>query len=154
MDSGKKITISVISLIVFLAIGVGISDSYVAAKMLSKHPTEKERTGFKSANPISSDIPEMFSGYMRRMQIKIKSNWEPPEQDVSKRVVVFYQIKRNGKLGSYKIIQSSNNKETDKAAIKALKKSTPFEPLPEGYTKDYVEVQFTFDYNVCKIKKK
>ena len=154
MDLNKKIIISVMSGIVLLAIGAGVGGSYVAAKMLSKQPAEGVRTGFKSSNPIADDTPDMFKGYMRRMQMKIKSNWEPPEQDTSKRVVVFYTIKKNGKLGSYKVLKTSGSRALDRAAIKALKKSEPFEPLPEGFTKDYVEVQFTFDYNVWKNKKR
>lgn len=154
MDLNKKIIISVISGIVLLAIGAGVGGSYVAAKMLSKQQAEGARTGFKSSNPVSDDTPDIFKGYMRRMQMKIKSNWEPPEQETSKRVVVFYTIKKNGKLGSYKVLKTSGSRTLDRAAIRALKKSAPFEPLPEGFTKDYVEVQFTFDYNVWKNKKR
>ena len=63
---------------------------------------------------------------------------------------VKYEIMKDGKLGDYEIISSSADKQVEKAAIKALKKSSPFEPLPEGFVGDKVDVQFTFDYNVHK----
>jgi TonB family protein len=153
-NKNKGIIISVVSGIVILALCIGAAGSYFSSKVLAKQAQTQTTTGVKTANPISKDIPDMFAGYMRRMQMKIKTNWEPPKQESSKRVVVFYTIKKNGKLGSYKIITSSGNKELDKAAIKALKKSAPFEPLPEGFTKDHVDIQFTFDYNVWKNKQK
>ena len=63
-------------------------------------------------------------------------------------MILKYEIKKDGTLGDYDVIKSSGDKNVDKAAIKALKKSSPFEPLPEGFTGDKVDVQFTFDYNV------
>lgn len=108
----------------------------------------------KKSNPLPEDMPNMFVGYMKKMQDTIKANWEPPHQKTSKTVVITYSIMKDGKLGSYKITQSSNNKKLDKAAVKALKKSAPFDPLPENFSGDHVDVQFTFDYNVFKNGKK
>ena len=150
----KKIAIGIIAVVIFSALCIGIVGGYMGSKVLAEQKQSQVVSANKKANPIPEDTPDMFKSYMRRMQMKIKSNWEPPKQETSKRVVVFYTIKKNGKLGSYKILTSSGNKELDKAAIKALKKSAPFEPLPEGFTKDHVDVQFTFDYNVWKNKQK
>ncbi len=94
--------------------------------------------------------PDMFKNYMYRMQTKIKSNWNPPSQDVSRGVTLLYTINRDGTLKKYKVLKSSGVKELDDAAIEALKKSFPSEPLPEGFGGKSVDVQFTFDYNVHK----
>lgn len=153
MKLSKKVLITFIVGVSIIVVGICSTGGYVAAKVISKKTAASE-IGVKTTNPITEETPEMFTGYMRRMQMKIKSNWDPPKQDASKRVVVFYKIKKNGKLSSSKIIQSSGNKDLDKAAINALKKSAPFEPLPENFKKDYVDVQFTFDYNVWKNKTK
>lgn len=42
----------------------------------------------------------------------------------------------------------------DNAAIDALLKTAPFDPLPEGYNGKSIDIQFTFDYNVLKNKAK
>ena len=42
----------------------------------------------------------------------------------------------------------SGGEEYDKAAIKAVKKSSPFDPLPKEYKQNAVDVQFTLDYNL------
>ena len=88
-----------------------------------------------------------FGPYMREMQRTIKLNWEPPKLDYSTHTTVFYSIKKDGTLKNVSIYKSSGDKKTDAAAIKAVKK-TKFKPLPTGFDKDSIDVQFTFDYNV------
>lgn len=97
-------------------------------------------TGFAVAPNVD------FGPYMTRMQDKIKSNWAPPAVDINAQIVVKYRILKNGSLESYGISSSSGSQELDNAAIEALKKAAPFEPLPEGFNKESILVQFTFDY--------
>jgi len=87
-----------------------------------------------------------FGPYMKRMQDKIKSNWAPPDVNMNAQIVVKYRILRNGTLDSYGISTSSGSQELDNAAIDALRRSSPFEPLPASFEKESVLVQFTFDY--------
>lgn len=89
-----------------------------------------------------------FSNYMYTMSKKIKANWHPPKGKETKKVVVFFNIDRSGKLNSAKIKESSGVEELDKSAIKALEDASPFEKLPDEYTKENIDVQFTFDYKV------
>ena len=147
MNRSKIIGISLIVLSVMLAIGVAIGGSYVYAKGIwNKKPVSEVKTINKQ--PVEN--PEMFSVYMQKMQTKIKANWNPPEQETSKRVTLLYAINKDGSLKSYEVKETSGVKELDDAAIDALKKSSPFEPLPEGFGGKYIDVQFTFDYNVHK----
>lgn len=97
-------------------------------------------TGFATAPNVD------FGPYMKRMQDKIKSYWAPPAMDLNAQIVVKYRIMKNGSLDSYGISASSGSQELDNAAIEALKKAAPFEPLPEGFNKESILVQFTFDY--------
>ena len=117
----------------------------------------KTKTEIQSTKLAINDMPNgkttnlgLFNDYMPKMQRKIKSKWEPPKRDSSSKVILKYEIKKDGNLGDYDVMTSSGDKKIDKAAIKALKKSSPFEPLPQGFSGDKVEVQFTFDYNVHK----
>ncbi len=97
---------------------------------------------------VCQNIEADFAPYMRNMQMKIKSNWEPPKGSESKRVVLLYTLDDKGKILNYSIKKSSMIKDVDKSAVKALKKSAPFGPFPEGTALKTVDVQFTFDYNV------
>ena len=88
-----------------------------------------------------------FGSYMDNLERLIKKNWTPPKNAQSKRVVVLFKIAKDGRLIDLKISKSSGDKETDDAALKAVR-NTAFRPLPYGYNKDSVDIEFTFDYNV------
>lgn len=91
-----------------------------------------------------------FKDYMPKMQNKIKSNWNPPKNETSSKVILNYEIKKDGTLGEIRVSTSSGDVKADEMAMEALKKSAPFEPLPETFTGDKIDVQFTFDYNAYK----
>ncbi len=88
-----------------------------------------------------------FGSYMKNLQNKIKKNWNPPnEKGRYARATVLFTLDKNGKLIKYNIKKSSGIKEYDKAAIKALKSSSPFDSLPKEYKEETVDIQFNFDY--------
>ncbi len=88
-----------------------------------------------------------FGSYMKNLQNKIKKNWNPPnEKGRYARATVLFTLDKNGKLIKYNIKKSSGIKEYDKAAIKALKSSSPFDALPKEYKEETVDIQFNFDY--------
>ena len=102
----------------------------------------------KEAQEIKN--PEIFGSYMKELQSKIKLNWDPPKAEESVHVTTLFKVMKNGKVSSLKVIKSSGYTEMDKAAIEAVKKSAPFRALPSEFEGNYVDVQFTFDYNVHK----
>ena len=114
--------------------------STFASNIFCKTSNYEGVTGFATAPNVD------FGPYMKRMQDKIKSYWAPPAMDLNAQIVVKYRILKNGSLDSYGISASSGSQELDNAAIEALKKAAPFEPLPEGFNKESILVQFTFDY--------
>lgn len=111
-------------------------------------------------NPVSASRPEDaaalfetnigepdFNTYMRNLQTKVKENWEPPKGTKSTRVVLLFKVDKKGNILNPKVLKSGGE-EYDKAALEAVKKSSPFEPLPKEYKGKTVEVQFSLDYNV------
>ena len=86
--------------------------------------------------------------YMRKLQRTMKYNWNPQKNNISKRVVTKFTIAKNGNLLNYEIKESSGDKYADDAAITAIKKSAPFDPLPSDLKQNSIEITFTFDYNV------
>lgn len=89
-----------------------------------------------------------FRPYMRRLQRRIKRNWEPPKGSETKKVVVLFKIGKDGSLLSSEIFKTSGDKAADKAALMAIAISAPYEPLPKTYTEESIDIQFTFDYNI------
>ena len=88
-----------------------------------------------------------FSSYMKDVHKKIKRNWKPPKGNKTKSVTVLFKISKTGELLSCNIFKSSGDQETDNSALKAVK-DTIFEPLPKEYSKDNLNMQFTFDYKI------
>ena len=89
-----------------------------------------------------------FGPYMRELQRRIKSNWNPPQGNESKRVVLLFSIAKDGRLLGVKVYKSSGLQAADRAAISAVEMTAPFKPLPSEYKRSSVDIQFTFDYNV------
>lgn len=89
-----------------------------------------------------------FAPYMRELQSRIKYNWDPPKGNESKRVVLLFRIAKNGQLLSNKVSKSSGLAAADRAALNAVEVTAPFRPLPAEFKGQYIDIQFTFDYNV------
>ena len=75
--------------------------------------------------------------------------WKPPRGTESNRIVVKFSISKTGYLQDIQLISASRSTEANNAALEAIKKASPFDPLPAGSPAS-VDIEFTFDYNVFK----
>lgn len=117
--------------------------------------TKSYKEEFNRQSPTSVNKPSSqkalqpdFGPYMKELQTSIKSNWNPPKGNESKRVVLLFKIAKDGKLISVKVFKSSGVFAADEAAIRAINITAPFKPLPKEFKGKSVDIQFTFDYNV------
>ena len=104
----------------------------------------KEETAGQGVEQTNID----WNSYMTNIEKSIKKNWKPPKGDKSTRAVVFFNIAKDGKLLECRIQKSSKNYAFDEAILHAIKKTAPFKPLPKEFKKDFISIEFTFDYNV------
>ena len=114
------------------------------------HPTKKllhPVAGMSRPLPSAVVSDPVVARYMREVERKLKENWQPPKRDISSRAIVSFNIDKRGGVADYHILKSSNIKEVDDAAIKAVFASQPFAPLP-AVLNDMATIEFTFDYNV------
>ncbi len=88
-----------------------------------------------------------FGPYMAELQRRIKRNWTPPKDPMSRQVIVEFTISRSGELGSVRLSKSSGLSLNDQAAISAIRAAAPYPPLPK-YSDESVDIQFTFDYRI------
>jgi TonB family protein len=89
-----------------------------------------------------------FGPYMSELKRRLTRNWHPPRGDASKRVVLKFEIARDGRLLSLEVNRTSGEPLADQAAIEAVKLSAPFKQLPPDFQGESVPVLFTFDYTV------
>lgn len=102
---------------------------------------------FEMSKPQQNADPAApyFGPYMRELQKRIKANWKPPLDGESKRVILLFRIDKSGQLVNSSIYKSSGNMLFDNEAMKALKNTAPFKPLPSEFKGKSVDIQFTFD---------
>jgi protein TonB len=93
---------------------------------------------------------ERYPWYVEAVRRKISSNWLystiDPRVHWAPRVVVTFQILRNGSIVNIEVLRSSGNESVDRSAVRAILSSNPVEPLPTGYAGSYVQVEFWFDF--------
>ncbi len=96
-----------------------------------------------------------FTSYLARVYASVKRNWfavMPQSVWLGDRGVVSLQFKimRDGGVpaGEPVLVRSSRKEPLDRAAVSSVRTSNPFEPLPPAFSAPYIELRFTYFYNV------
>ncbi|HEX8255060.1 MAG TPA: TonB family protein [Thermoanaerobaculia bacterium] len=88
------------------------------------------------------DFP--YTLYIQGMHRRIGTNWIRPPVSGGIATVVYFRILRDGTITDAKIETSSGNGTFDRAALSAIRSSSPLNPLPFGYSGTYLGVHLTF----------
>jgi TonB family protein len=80
----------------------------------------------------------------RGMHRRIGSNWFRPQVVAGAAAIVYFRIQRDGTIGEAKVETSSGNGTFDRAALSAVRSSSPLNPLPFAYDGTYLGVHLTF----------
>jgi TonB family protein len=94
-----------------------------------------------------------FNPYINKMSKAVKQKWYANMPDVARtgqsgKTIVQFQILRNGKAEKFSIAVSSGSDVLDKAAIKGIRDSSPFEPLPPAFKGGFIALRMDFLYNL------
>jgi periplasmic protein TonB len=96
------------------------------------------------------DFGSRFPWYVQAVQQRISRNWLQSTVDPgifsAPRVIVTFDILRNGQVVNIQITQSSNNSSVDSSALRAVQNSSPLNALPSEYNGSKVSVEFWFDF--------
>ncbi len=86
-----------------------------------------------------------FGWYLERIRDKIGQHWNPPPDARDAKVRVVFSINRSGWLGDVNLMaeQSNGTFGFKQAAVRAVRASNPFPPLPEEFSRQTLE--FTVD---------
>lgn len=99
-----------------------------------------ETSGGTAAGGQASD----YAGFVSS---RVHSNWSiPPELKPKSNIVTVIEIRirRDGSLAYAAFEKRSGNKIYDESAMKAVKKSAPFPPLPAAYPSGIMEIGIRF----------
>jgi hypothetical protein len=96
-----------------------------------------------------------FNDYLQRVYLTVKRNWfavMPESVRLGDKGVVSLQfrIMRNGNVpdGEPVAVSVSGKEPLDRAAVSSIRASNPFEPLPPQFSGPYIELRFTYYYNL------
>ena len=89
-----------------------------------------------------------FEPYMRDLQKRVKINWDPPKDSISRKTTLDLKISKKGQLLSMRINKSSGLKSFDEAALRAVETTAPFKPLPENFKGKSIDILFTLELKV------
>jgi periplasmic protein TonB len=88
------------------------------------------------------DFP--YTLYIGAMQRRVGANWFRPQIAAGATTIVYFRILRNGTITESRVTTPSGNATFDRAALSAVRSSTPLNPLPPGYVGSYLGVHLTF----------
>ena len=94
-----------------------------------------------------------FGPYLARLVFTVRRNWYMVIPEVARlgrkgRVVIVFDILRDGRVLKVHLVGSSGTLPLDRAALAAIKMSIPCPPLPEEFSGNHLRLQFTFLYNM------
>lgn len=130
-------------------------------KKKKKEPEKKEPEKIKEEKPLDVsmdkgsqekttmvvDAPRFpFSYYLEAIERKVSQNWFSGTSGGGEGLncVVYFRLGRNGGVTDVRIEQSSGNSYFDRTALRAVRGSAPFPPLPRAFTESYLGIHFTF----------
>ena len=88
------------------------------------------------------DFP--YAIYLESMHRRIGTNWFRPQVGAGATTVVYFRILRDGTITEARVHQASGNATFDRAALSAVRSSSPLNPLPFAYSGTYLGVYLTF----------
>ena len=89
--------------------------------------------------------------YQMAVEEQIKSNWSYPVALTSPKklreleAIVVIKVKENGTIMKSWFMERSSNSIFDGSVLKAIERSDPLPPFPEGYRKSYDEIEIRFN---------
>jgi len=107
--------------------------------------TVEEGSGEETS--VAVDAPEFpFSYYLSAIERKVSSNWfsGSVEHGTSRSCLVFFRLNRSGGISGLRIEESSGDSYFDRAALRAVRSSAPFPPLPGAFDEPSLGIHFKF----------
>lgn len=91
-----------------------------------------------------------YPWYVESVRRRVSSNWllstVDPYVQWAPRVVITFEILRDGTIVNIQTLRSSGVPSVDRSAIRAIHDSSPLDRLPADYRGDKVLVEFWFDF--------
>ena len=121
------------------------------AQAISKIQTRAEGTAEKGSNRGNAETGITIRMYQMAVEEQIKSNWSYPVALIGPKklrdleAIVLVKVKEDGTIMKSWFKDRSSNSIFDGSVLKAIERSDPLPPFPEGYRKSYDEIEIRFN---------
>jgi len=92
-----------------------------------------------------------YTYYLNIITDRVSSNWfsslVDPGISGSFQTIIYFRIEKSGQVSDIKIEQSSGVTPLDLSAVRAVKASAPFPPLPREYDDAYLGIHLIFEHS-------
>ncbi|HUU36748.1 MAG TPA: cell envelope integrity protein TolA [Candidatus Desulfaltia sp.] len=92
-----------------------------------------------------------YTWYLNLITERVSSNWfsslVDPGVSGNFQTIVNFRIEKSGQITDVKIEQSSGATPLDLSAVRAVKASAPFPPLPREYGESYLGIHLIFEHS-------
>jgi len=107
-------------------------------------PEEQPQSSAVKTESVAVTTPQQdfkFSWYLTLVREKIGQNWRPPPDAKDAKARVLFAVNRSGWVGEVNLDaeHSSGTFGFKQAAIRSIRSSNPFPPLPEEFSKQALE---------------
>lgn len=92
-----------------------------------------------------------ISPYVNELKRNVRMNWKPAKNSEGKYVELFLRIAKDGRLIILNVKKTSEVGEVDEAALNAVRRTLPLNPLPSKYGKSFLDLIFTFNSNTSSV---
>jgi TonB family protein len=99
----------------------------------------------RTSLPMASDFP--FTGYLRQLKARVDARWRPPRNADSRlAATILFEIGRDGRIIGDPLVEATSGTPLfDEAALRAVRNSSPFAPLPADFKARSLRVHIRFD---------
>lgn len=95
-----------------------------------------------------------YVSYFTNLKRKIDGVWNYPEESQVRgetgRLFLIFTIKRNGDLEDIELLNSSGYQRLDNEAIRAIKVASPFNPFPDSWDLEKLNIRASFEYRYSR----
>ncbi|MEY4635231.1 MAG: hypothetical protein RJA55_1029 [Acidobacteriota bacterium] len=119
-------------------------------KYVQNESFDNQKGQMQEFGPLQFDTKGVeFGPWIRRFISQVRRNWFVPmaAQTMRGRVVITFNVHRNGALTDVTVVRPSEIESFNQAAVNALRASNPTTPLPPEYPEDRAFFTVTFFYN-------
>lgn len=111
---------------------------------------EPEREKGKVLTLNTSELK--YSKYLLNLKRRIEFFWDYPPSSIRKgeqgKLRINFTISNDGELENVEVIKSSNYPPLDDAAITAIRLASPFNPFPEDFDIEEIDIHGHFEYTI------